>query len=86
MLYPVHLVWVGFELTTLVVIGTDLHVGSCKSNYNMIMTMMAQPVGETIYIYYRFSLLHKFSLVLQPWMSEYIWKTDRVYISVAQKQ
>ena len=51
MLYPVHLVWAGFELTTLVVIGTDLHVGSCKSNYNMIMTMMAQPVGETIYIY-----------------------------------
>jgi hypothetical protein len=35
-----------------------------------------------MYIYYEFSLLHKFSLVLQPWMSAYIRKTDGVYISV----
>jgi hypothetical protein len=33
MLYWVHLVWAGFELTTLVVNGTDC-VGRCKSNYN----------------------------------------------------
>jgi hypothetical protein len=31
MLYQVHLAWVGFELTTLVVIGTD-YIGSYKSN------------------------------------------------------
>jgi hypothetical protein len=31
MLYRVHLTWTGFELTTLVVIGTDC-TGSCKSN------------------------------------------------------
>jgi hypothetical protein len=30
--------WAGFELTTLVVIGTDC-TGSCKSNYYMITTM-----------------------------------------------
>ena len=30
MLYRVHLAWVGFELTTLVVIGTDC-IGSYKS-------------------------------------------------------
>ena len=30
MLYQVHLTWVGFELTTLVVIGTGC-IGSCKS-------------------------------------------------------
>jgi hypothetical protein len=29
--------WTGFELTTLVVIGTDC-TGSCKSNYHMITT------------------------------------------------
>jgi hypothetical protein len=29
--------WTGFELTTLVVIGTDC-TGSCKSNYNKITT------------------------------------------------
>jgi hypothetical protein len=35
-----------------------------------------------IQLYYEFSLLHIFSLVLQPWMSAYIRKTDGVYISV----
>ena len=40
MLYRVHLAWVGFELTTLVVIGTDC-IGSCKFNYHMITTTMA---------------------------------------------
>ena len=37
-------------------------------------------------IYYEFSLLHIFSLVLQPWMSAYIRKTDGVYISVPKKK
>jgi hypothetical protein len=36
-----HLTWVGFELTPLVVIGTD-RIGSYKSNYHTIMTTMAQ--------------------------------------------
>jgi hypothetical protein len=31
MLYRIHLVWAGFKLTTIVVIGTDI----CKSNYPM---------------------------------------------------
>ena len=33
MLYQVHLAWAGFQLTTLVVIGTDC-TGTCKSNYH----------------------------------------------------
>ena len=37
MLYRVHLAWGGFELTTLVVIGTDC-IGSCKSNNHTITT------------------------------------------------
>jgi hypothetical protein len=37
MLYQVHLAWAGFELTTLVVIGTD-YIGSCKFNYHTILT------------------------------------------------
>ena len=37
MLYRVHLAWVGFELTTLVVIHTDL-IYSSKSNYYTITT------------------------------------------------
>jgi hypothetical protein len=42
-LYWVHLVWMGFELTTLVVICTDC-IGSCKSNYHKIATMTAPGV------------------------------------------
>ena len=37
MLYWVHLAWAGFNLTTLAVIGTDC-IGSCKSNYETIVT------------------------------------------------
>ena len=43
MLYRVHLVWAGFEPTTLVVIGTDCIV-SCKSNYHMITTTTAPTI------------------------------------------
>ena len=35
----------GFELTTLVVIGTD-YIGSCKSNYHTITTTMAPVIDE----------------------------------------
>ena len=41
MLYRVHLAWAGFELTMLVVIGTDC-TGSCKSKYHTIMTAPSQ--------------------------------------------
>jgi hypothetical protein len=37
MLYRVHIAWAWFELTTLVVIGTDC-ICSCKSNYHTITT------------------------------------------------
>jgi len=40
MLYWVHLTMSGFELSTLVVLGTD-SIGSCKSNYHTIMTTTA---------------------------------------------
>jgi hypothetical protein len=47
MLYQVHLVWAGFELTMLVVINTDC-IGSCKSNYHTIMTMTAPYMIQNI--------------------------------------
>jgi hypothetical protein len=40
LLYGVYLTWVGFEITTSVVIGTDC-IGSCKSNYHTIITTRA---------------------------------------------
>ena len=45
MLYRVHLAMNGFELTTLVVIGTDC-TGSCKSNYHTITTMTVSRFNE----------------------------------------
>ena len=40
MLFQVHLAWTGFELTTLVVKGTDC-IGSYQSNYRTITTTTA---------------------------------------------
>ena len=61
MMYRVHLARAGFELTTLLEIGTD-YICSCKSNYNMIMTTTAPYIhrnrssGETILIETQFVL------------------------------
>ena len=49
MLYRVHLTWAGFELTTLVVIGTDC-TGSCKSNYHTITATTTPSTRLTKYI------------------------------------
>ena len=49
MLYRVHLAWAGFELSTLVVIGTDC-IGSCKSNYQTITTMTVPSLIGSRYI------------------------------------
>ena len=46
MLYQVHFISAGFELTTLVLIGTGC-TGSCKSNYHTITTMTAPIVFRT---------------------------------------
>ena len=44
-LYRVNLTCVGFELTTLLVIGTD-GIGSCKSNYHTIMSKKGYGCNE----------------------------------------
>jgi hypothetical protein len=49
MLYRLHLAWMGFELTTLVVIGTDC-IGSCKSNYHTITTATAPHSTWTVIV------------------------------------
>ena len=41
--------WVGFKLTTLVVIGTDF-IGSCKSNYRTITTTLSPKILKLISI------------------------------------
>jgi len=49
MLYRVHLAWVGFELTTLVVIGTDC-IGSYESNYHTITTTRPLDIEYGIFV------------------------------------
>ena len=49
MLYRVHLVWVGFELTTIMAIGTAC-IGSYKTNYHMTTTAPIY-VGVHILVY-----------------------------------
>jgi hypothetical protein len=49
MLYRAHLTCAGFELTTLVVIGTD-YIGSLKSNYHTITTTTAHCCKEGLVI------------------------------------
>jgi hypothetical protein len=48
MLYRVLLARVGFELTTLVVIGTD-GTGSCNPNYHTIMTTTTPSTRRRLY-------------------------------------
>jgi hypothetical protein len=57
MLYRVHIAWAGFELTTLVVIGTACS-DSCISNYNTIVTMTT-----TLVAYYDFSY-HNYHMIV----------------------
>ena len=52
MLYRVHLVWTGFELTNLVVIGTDC-ICSYSSNYNTVTTMSAPITIGTNHLTFR---------------------------------
>ena len=54
-LYGVYLAWTGFELTTLVVIGTDC-IGSCKSNYHMITTTTTPNIDTGSFISTKFNL------------------------------
>jgi hypothetical protein len=51
MLYRVHLAWAGFELTTLVVIGTDC-IDSCKSNNHTITTTTSLFRNQTFWIHH----------------------------------
>jgi hypothetical protein len=61
-----HLAWTGFELTTLVVIGTDC-IGSYKSNYHTIPTMTAPTTPN-----YFFYLFYYHSIVFTLCMHKYI--------------
>jgi hypothetical protein len=76
MLYRGHLAWTGFELTTLVVLGTDCIV-SCKSNY-AITTTKAPPSIIFPYNNFKFFYWNNF------WGISYkqIWSMDLFYMQL----
>ena len=74
MLYRVHIVWTGFEFTTLVVIGTD-YIGSYKSNYHTITTTSASITLGTNHLTFReaFCFLPSQNFI-------FTWKHIRFYL------
>ena len=76
MLYRVHLAWMGFKLTILVVIGTDC-ICNYKFNYYMISSTTVpykkiddlQTTNKTIYTVQNFLSCHKLEkLVSDPYL------------------
>jgi len=74
MLYRVHLAMNGFELKTLVVIGTNC-TGSCKSNYHTTRTTTAPGVFR-IKPVYSSTILKRF----QFWFSQPQFLVSIIYI------
>jgi hypothetical protein len=64
MLDRVNLAWAGFELTTLVVIGTDC-IGSYKSNYHMITTTL--PLYTSVFFIIHHYVLNPMKIVFWKW-------------------
>jgi hypothetical protein len=67
--------WEGFELTTLVMIGTDCTGSStCKSNYHPIMSMTAPNEAEErlLYFFIEMNVTNvNIKMILMSWLSEY---------------
>jgi hypothetical protein len=75
MLYLVHLAWVGFELTTLVVIGSDC-IGSCQSNYHMMTTTTVTLISLVLFdwrLSTRYSTLETSLISTDLIFSLFIW-------------
>jgi hypothetical protein len=62
------------------------HCNDSSPCWDLDWTIKSYLILSHLILYYEFSLLHIFSLVLQPWMSAYIRKTDGVYIFSPQKR
>ena len=68
--------WLWFNVLFYISIFRDFVTMYCFiSGYSVTLLLC-------VVLYYGFSLLHIFSLVIQPWMSAYIRKTDGVYMYV----
>ena len=66
--------WTGFELTTLVVIGTDC-IGSCKSNYHTI-TATTAPIDRCRFLQQHMcknTCIVRYSVILQHMRKTTVW-------------
>ena len=77
MLYWVHLAWVGFELTTLLVIGTDC-IGNCKSNYHMITTTTVPVIYVCVCLskFFRLHILDLDKLTKMAYLTNLKWNNS----------
>jgi hypothetical protein len=78
MLYWVHLAWGGFELKTLVVIGTDC-IGSNTSNYHSITTTTVPKLVLRIKIYTKYLTTFN-KLKNMPDVTHYNWQRVLEYV------
>ena len=71
MLYRVHLVWAGFELTALVLIGTDC-ICNCKSNYPTIGTTTIPYASGTLWSWHLNQIIFLIgTLIATTWRSTF---------------
>jgi hypothetical protein len=68
-----YLAWTGFEITTLVVIGTDC-IDSCKSNYHTITTTRDPPILAILFRTFNVLAPKDFKII---WLSNFskLWGT-----------
>jgi hypothetical protein len=79
MLYRVRLVWVGFELSMLLVIGTN-YIGSYKSNYHTITTTTSLVIIWHIF-QFESRMKYIFFLLLVQSVPNTFWQTSPNSIS-----
>jgi hypothetical protein len=72
MLYQIHIAWVVFELTTLVMIGTDC-IGSCvviKNALTYYISLFGGPYDVLVLSMLCLCYIYRY---LQKWFISYVW-------------
>ena len=62
-------------------LGADIYIADLTEGAKWFVITLIKIVLQYVILYYRFSLLHIFALVLQPWMSAYSENRKGIYFS-----
>ena len=84
-IYGVHSPWVGFELSTLVMIGTDC-TGSCKYNYHTITSTTAWCNKCVVWSSAKSKALDIPDTSTKTWEHMMIWWTDDLWVLKAYQK